>query len=162
MEIFGIKAEYVILGVAFLMIVFIILLIKAMINQKKMMKRYEKFMKGSDGKSLESSMRLRMKQIDELLIKEQTHEKDIENIYSELAYTFQKIGMVKYDAFNEMGGKLSFVLTLLDKGNNGFILNSMQGREGSYMYIKEVIDGKALLDLGEEEKVSLEKALYNE
>ena len=38
---------------------------------------------------------------------------------------YQKIGVVKYDAFNEMGGKLSFVLALLDNRNNGFILNAM-------------------------------------
>ena len=38
---------------------------------------------------------------------------------------YQKMGLVKYDAFNQMGGQLSFSLALLDENNNGFIINSV-------------------------------------
>ena len=46
--------------------------------------------------------------------------------------TYQKMGLIKYDAFNEMGGKLSFSLAMLDVRNNGFIINAMHTREGCY------------------------------
>lgn len=67
--------------------------------------------------------------------------------------------MVKYDAFNEMGGKLSFSLALLDQKNDGFIINAMHSREGCYTYIKEIIDGNSVIVLAEEEKEALNIAM---
>ena len=80
-----------------------------------------------------------------------------------LTITFQKIGIVKYDAFKEMGGKLSFVLALLDKNNDGIILNSVHSsREGCYTYLKEIIKGESFLELSKEEKAALNQAIkYN-
>ena len=46
--------------------------------------------------------------------------------------TFQKMGMVKYNAFREMSGDLSYALALLDQRNNGFVLNSVYSKEGGY------------------------------
>ena len=46
---------------------------------------------------------------------------NIKDIYEKLEYTFQKIGVVKYDAFHEMGGELSFAITMLDENNTGWI-----------------------------------------
>lgn len=51
--------------------------------------------------------------------------------------TYQKMGLVKYDAFNEMGGKLSFSLAMLDVKNNGFIINAMHTREGHILILKK-------------------------
>ena len=73
--------------------------------------------------------------------------------------TFQKVGLIKYDAFQEMGGKLSFSLALLNEVNDGFIINAMHSREGCYTYIKEIIDGNSVITLGEEEKEALEMAM---
>jgi hypothetical protein len=75
---------------------------------------------------------------------------------------FQKVGILKYDAFHEMGGKLSFALTLLDGNDSGYINNSMHSREGCYNYIKEIVKGESYIELSEEEMESLEKALYQE
>ena len=72
------------------------------------------------------------------------------------------MGMVKYDAFNEMGGKLSFALALLDNRNNGFLINAMHSREGCYTYVKEIINGESYINLGEEEKKELDKAINSE
>ena len=69
---------------------------------------------------------------------------------------------VKYDDFKEMGGNLSFALCLLDDNNNGFILNTMHGRESSYTYIKEIENGTAYSTLGEEEKQALQKAISSD
>ena len=67
--------------------------------------------------------------------------------------------MVKYDAFHEMGGKLSFSLAMLNKVNDGFILNAVHSREGCYTYIKEVIKGNSVILLSEEEKEALDEAM---
>ena len=73
--------------------------------------------------------------------------------------TFQKIGIIKYDAFNQMGGKLSFCLALLDENNNGFILNSVHSTEGCYSYTKSIEKGECKISLGEEELKALNMAM---
>ena len=71
-------------------------------------------------------------------------------------------GIVKYDAYQQMGGDLSFSMALLDEENNGFIMNSVHSTEGCYTYTKEVRDGRCDLELGNEEKIALEKAVNQE
>ncbi len=129
---------------------------------KKMAEKYNKFMSGKNGKSLEEAFSIRFKEIDTLLAENTKKTKAIQAINDNLDIAVQKCGIVKYDAFNEMGGKLSFALVLLDKKNNGFVINAMHSREGCYTYIKEIIDGESFIALGEEEQQALNKALGKE
>ena len=115
-------------------------------------------MKGSDGHTLESTILNRFKEID-ILKEESKYTSEKLNIACETLITaYQKIGIVKYDAFKEMGGKLSFSLCLLDDENNGFILTSMHTREGCYTYVKEIIKGESFVVLAAEERRALEEA----
>lgn len=82
-------------------------------------------------------------------------------VLDHLDNTYQKVGLVKYDAFNEMGGKLSFSLALLNRKNDGFIINAMHSREGCYTYIKEIINGNSVIMLADEEREALDMALEN-
>jgi hypothetical protein len=75
---------------------------------------------------------------------------------------YQKMGLLKYDALDEMGGKLSYTLALLNEKNNGYVLNCVHSREGSYSYIKEIIDGNSIVGLSPEEDEALQKALNGE
>ena len=68
------------------------------------------------------------------------------------------MSIVKYDAFKEMGGKLSFSLALLDDTNNGFIMSSVHTNEGCYTYVKEIIKGESFVVLSNEERTALEEA----
>ena len=76
-----------------------------------------------------------------------------------LPSTRQKLGLVKYDAFKEMGGKLSFTLALLDENNNGFLMNSVHSSDGCYSYTKRVKNGDSEIALSNEEKVAIERAM---
>ena len=87
---------------------------------------------------------------------------DIQKLNKKMEKSYQKLGIVKYDAFNEMGGKLSFALAMLDNNNTGWIINAMHSREGCYTYIKEIINGESYIELAEEERQCLEKAMYQE
>lgn len=129
---------------------------------KKLTKRYEAFMMGKNGKSLEETFVKKFEDIEFLLKENKIKTCDISKINENLQIAFQKCGIVKYDAFNEMGGKLSFALTLLDKKNNGFVINAMHSREGCYTYIKEIINGESFIALGEEEQQSLNRAMGKE
>lgn len=129
---------------------------------KKLTKRYDAFMMGKNGKSLEETFVKKFEDIEFLLKENKIKTGDISKINENLQIAFQKCGIVKYDAFNEMGGKLSFALTLLDKKNNGFVINAMHSREGCYTYIKEIINGESFIALGEEEQQSLNRAMGKE
>jgi hypothetical protein len=69
------------------------------------------------------------------------------------------MGLVKYDAFNQMGGQLSFCLALLDENNNGFLMNSVHGAESCYTYMKEIKNGENNLSLSPEETEALAMAM---
>ena len=87
---------------------------------------------------------------------------DVKEMYRRTEHCIQKCGIVKYDAFNEMGGKLSFALALLDSDNTGWIMNAMHSREGCYTYVKEILKGESYVELSEEEAEALDRAIYSE
>lgn len=159
---FSVDTLYVILGMAVVMAVMLVFLIINSVKIKKMKLTYTSFMSGKDGKSLEEVILKRFKEVDELKKEDAAKKVQLDDINELLRYAFSKMGMVKYDAFNEMGGKLSFALALLDNRNNGFLINAMHSREGCYTYVKEIINGESYINLGEEEKKALNKAINSE
>ena len=72
---------------------------------------------------------------------------------------FQKIGVVRFNPFNEMGGNQSFVIALLDKENSGFVISSLFIKEGNRMYAKSVVKGKSDYTLSAEEKEAIARAI---
>lgn len=160
--VFSVDMQYVIIAVLVMGIISIVSLILAIVAICKMghtRKKYENFMEGKDARSLEPLLKERFKEIEDLKRINAKNVKNIKFLLDKIHYSYQKVGIVKYDAFHEMGGKLSFALTMLDNKNNGFIINSMHSREGCYMYIKEIVAGESYIELGEEETESLEKAI---
>ena len=117
-EYLGIESDYVIIGVAavslLLFIILFIMLIVTMVKLKKLKKKYNDFMSGTNAKSLEDTLLVRLNQVDDLIAANTTNEKNIEELFNKMKVAFSKVGLVKYDAFNEMGGKLSFSLALLN------------------------------------------------
>lgn len=137
----------------------LILVIVAFVQISSFKKKYNKFMQGKDGKSLEEDV-VKLYE-DNQYIKEHVDNNSelIKELFEKHKTTFQKIGLVKYDAFKEMGGKLSFAITLLDENNDGFIINSVHSSEGCYSYTKRVINGDSQIALSNEEKVAVERAM---
>ena len=82
-----------------------------------------------------------------------------DNILKKLEFCYQKAGLVKYDAYNQMGGNLSFCLCMLNERNSGFILNSVHSSDGCYTYTKEIKNGECEIALGEEERKALNMAI---
>ena len=119
-------------------------------------------MKGKDGRTLEDSIFERFEELDNLTEMTIKNRQAIRKINEEMMSNFQKVGIVKYDAFNEMGGKLSFAITLLDGNNSGYIINPMHSREGCYNYVKEIVKGESYIELSEEEAESLDNAIFQE
>lgn len=161
-EYLGIESDYVIIGLAaaslLLFIILFIMIIVTMVKFSKLKKKYNDFMSGTNAKSLEDTLLARLNQVDDLIAANTTNEKNIEELFHKAKVAFSKVGLVKYDAFNEMGGKLSFSLALLNESNDGFVMNAVHSREGCYTYIKEIVGGNSIIVLSEEEQEALKMA----
>jgi hypothetical protein len=156
------KIEILIIALFVLVVVLFILVINANMKYNRLKFSYNSFMKGKDGKTLEDSIFERFEELDNLTEMTIKNRQAIRKINEEMMSNFQKVGIVKYDAFNEMGGKLSFAITLLDGNNSGYIINSMHSREGCYNYVKEIVKGESYIELSEEEAESLDNAIFQE
>ncbi|MCD8152842.1 MAG: DUF4446 family protein [Clostridiales bacterium] len=161
-EMTGIPADAFVLGLAVIVVILLIIVLVNAVKTTKMRKSYKLFMEGKNGQSLENILQSRLKQVEHLMDAEEENKEQIQIIMDHLDHTYQKIGLVKYNAFEEMGGKLSFSLALLNRKNDGFILNAMHSREGCFTYIKEVIDGNPIIMLADEEREALDMALKDE
>lgn len=145
----------IVAGLAVLVLLLIILFIVQICKTGRLKKRLDKFLLGKNGLSLEQEMIGLFEDNKFLRNNVEKNRKDIRELYKRMESAFQKMGLVKYDAFNQMGGQLSFCLALLDENNNGFILNSVHSTEGCYSYTKDIKNGECSLSLGTEESEAL-------
>lgn len=145
-----------------MLILSIFLLVKVVSNNirlSRLERKYKLFMKGSDAQSLEKVFVRKFNQIDRLYEAKEDHEHDILFIKKLLEQMFSKYGVEKYDAFDDVGGKLSFALALLDKENSGLILNAVHSRDNCFLYLKEIVKGESYVMLSQEEVEALRKAV---
>ncbi len=152
-------AGYIAIGLAALLVVTLVLLIITLCKLKALRRRVDALTRGKDAESMEDTVLKYFEKIEELEDAEQKMHHDIREIKENLKITYQKTGLVKYDAFREMSGALSFSLALLDKENNGVLISSMYSREGCYSYAKDIVNGESKINLSEEEKEALKQAV---
>ena len=155
----GIDAGIVVI---ILLILTFFLLVNTMGNNvrlARMERKYRLFMKGQDAQSLEKVFVRKFEQIDKLFDTNSVHEQDISQLKSSFHLLYSKYGIEKYDAFDDVGGKLSFALALLDKDNTGIILNAVHSRDNCFLYLKEIVKGESYVMLSQEEVEALRKAV---
>ena len=151
--------SYILIGMGVLTVILLIAVIICIVRTKKLYRKYDAFMRGKDAESLEERI---LEQIDEtksLKLEDRANKDNMKGMNKRLQKSYQKMGLVKYDAFKGMGGQSSFALTLLDQMDNGIVMNAIHSREGCYLYIKEIKSGESEIVLGKEEEASLKKAL---
>ena len=152
------------LGVLCLILLLLILVLLAFLvilwkRVRDLTARCDRFLRGKSGASLEQDIDRIYEDNINLKRAMKAEQSYIDDLYYRLETVFQKVGIIKYDAFHQMGGKLSYALALLDQNNNGFVLNSVHSVDGCYTYVKQVKRGKSDVDLGKEEQIALNRAL---
>lgn len=140
----------------------IVLFIMNMNNKKmiaKLTKRVDDLTSGGDGKSLEAELNQIIEDNRRLLDDSDRNSEDIRKIFERLKAVYQKMSIVKYDAYEQLGGEMSAVVVLLDENDNGVLLNNVYSPEGGYVYTREIEKGKCRHELGAEEEQALAEAL---
>lgn len=154
----GVNSDYLILAILLLLLGLLFFNMVMLMKYHQLRDKYTEFMRGTSGKSLEERILARFKQIDKLNDRIDDTIDRVKLLEDARDTSFKKIAIQRYDAFAEMGGKLSYSLCLLNDDNDGFIMTSMHNREGCYTYVKEVIKGNTFVILSEEERQVLEEA----
>lgn len=155
----GIDISYIVIALLALMLVLFILLIVFIVKCSKLKKKYEKFLSGKDAQSMEELIADMVKDVNAVKKSNRNVEKTMAEVLKEQRDCYKKIGIVRYDAFKGLAGKLSFTLGMLDGMNNGYLINCMHGNEGCYVYLKEILHGEAMVALSSEERKALDEAL---
>ena len=148
--------------VILIFLVFILLYLSSVsIKMSRFMKRYKIFMRGKDGVSLERAFESNFIEVDRIGEQNKIQAQEIARLREQMSRTPVKTGIVKYDAFPDVGGRMSFALAMLDMNNTGFVINAIHSKEGCYTYIKEIVKGESYIVLGQEEKDALRQAVIS-
>ena len=150
---------YIIMGLVILVVLLLILAIITMTKLRRLDRKYDYFMRGKDAETLEDIIMDEIDELRDLRAEDRSNKDSIRTLNRNFRASFQKYGIVKYNAIKGMGGNLSFALAVLDYTNSGFVMNCVHSREGCYLYIKEVDMGQTDIVLGNEEQEALEQAL---
>ena len=131
-------------GVMTLFLIFLLILIVVLYKrQTKVIKRVEDFMGPIASElNLERLLVDFVKKSEEVSRQEEKIESKMQDIEDILSYTIQKVGIVRYNPFPEVGGDLSFSIALLDRTNSGFVITGIYSRQSSFTYLKPIRKGR--------------------
>lgn len=157
------KTDTFLIGLMISILILLILYIANSIKLSKLRKSYKEFMKRlGNGTNLDEMLKQYISSVDRV----EQENKNLENACKQnnknQEKCLQKIGLVRYNAFQDTGSNLSFALAILDKNNNGIVLNGIYSREMSNIYAKPVESGVSSYTLSEEEKEAIKKAMEKE
>ena len=154
------KTDNYLIALSVIVILLVIGLVIVIIKFNKISKKYTEFMKKlGNGKNIEEDLENYMYKVERVEKQNAEILNYIKNVDNDLNKCIQKIGIVRYNAFQDTGSDLSFALALLDEKNNGVVLNGIYSREMSNIYAKPVENGKSKYTISEEENLAIEKAI---
>ncbi len=151
-------AGFVIFLLFVLVIALLVIVFNMNVRMNRLQRRYNLFMKGSDGQSVEKAMTSRLRELGKLRSGQERSREDLIDLQHQYNSMLCKYGIVKYDAFEDVGGKMSFALAMLDQTNTGFVLNAIHSRDNCYLYLKDVVKGTSYIMLSDEEIEALRRA----
>lgn len=125
---------------------------------KKLKNKYYKFMNGLSGANIEQVLEDIIDRTNGVIEKNKELEYQMNTIKRNMYYCVQKVGVVRYNAFDNVGSDLSFSIALLDKNDDGVVLSSLYSRDSSSTYAKPVSGGKSKHALSAEEIKAIDMA----
>ncbi|MDQ0203335.1 DUF4446 family protein [Pectinatus haikarae] len=150
---------YIIAAMAVLLLIAYIITVILMVKLGNMKKRYKEMMQGVDSKDLENMLLEHISKVEKVMQQNTEIEMENKKIRDILQNVIQKVGVVRFAAFEDVGGDLSYAVALLDRKNSGIILSGIFSRNSSTTYMKPVDKGHSSYKLSDEENEALNKAI---
>ncbi len=133
-------------------------LIYLLVRMARMNRRYSNLMRSLAGGDVESALREYSATVDEFRGRVDYLENGVRDLEDGQKRCLQRVGMVRFDAFDDVGGEQSFSLALLDAERNGVTISSLYGRSHARIYAKSIESGKPSHTLTQEESKALGSA----
>ena len=151
-ELFNISIEKLLLGISFVLILVLFMLhISNRVKIKKLKAKYLKFMNGLSGVNIERVLEDCLDKVNFVIDKNKEIEYQMNSLERNMYYCIQKVGVVRYNAFDDVGSDLSYSVAMLDNNDDGLVISSLYARESSSTYAKPVSSGKSRYALSAEE-----------
>lgn len=150
---------YITFGLFVLVIILFILVIVLFNSLSKMENRYRKFMRGVNNKNIEELVIGYLDNVDTAKNNTEYLKEKYKTLEGRVNGCIQKVSLLRYRAFEDVGSDLSFSIALLDSNNDGLIVTGIFGRNESTTYAKPIDKGLSRYDLSEEEKHVLDDAM---
>lgn len=122
-------------------------------------RRLASLTQGSDAQSLEAVLGSHIDRVRKVVSDLDRVEARIAMVERDLQATFGRVGIVRFNPFEETGGNQSFALALLDGRGDGFVVSSLHARAGTRVYAKAIAKGASETALSTEESEALRIAL---
>lgn len=152
-------STFIIIGLSAIILLLFIFTLMLLVSVKKIEKKYRKMMRGVDNKNLEEVIYDNLDNIEKALNKSQEAIDKCKNISQELKGCINKVSIIRYKAFEDIGSDLSFSIAILDSYNDGVIITGIYSRHDSTTYAKPIDKGTSKYDLSEEELKVLNDAI---
>ncbi len=149
---------YIVLGLIAMNLIFFIVLITLAVKISKIQAKYEQFMH-KENINIEETLINYAKRIKDLNKRINDNSENITVLNAKMKTTLRKVSLTRYQAIQNVGADLSFVVAMLDDENNGVVLNGIYSRDGSYTYAKPVVAGESRYTLSGEENATLTAAI---
>jgi hypothetical protein len=142
-----------------LILIFVVISLRNSFKIRKFTKKYSQFMKsGFNGNNLEQLIDACIFKSQDAIDKNMQIQNLVNKLEANMLKSIQKVGLLRYSAFTDVGGDQSFSVALLDTLDNGIVLTGIYARENSSVYIKNIEGGKSIYTLTTEEIQAIDKA----
>ena len=149
----------IILVMLVVVILLLILVIALFSSVNKLQKRFRRMMRGTNGKNLEELINSKLDKIEDAIEKSEEAIRGNDELNTKIMDCVQKVSIIRYKAFEDVGSDLSFSIAILDGNNDGVIITGIYGRQESTTYAKPVDKGISRYDLSEEEITVLNESI---
>jgi hypothetical protein len=148
----------IVLSATVLSLVSFLLVLANYFRTGKILRKYKSLMRGSDNKNLEAMLYTHLDSVQSGLTRIKDLELNLSSLNGKLGRCIQKVGVVRYNAFDQMGGDQSYSIALLDENGDGLIMTGLYGRSASTTFSKPIHDRQSKYALSNEEKEAIERA----
>ncbi|MBU3109770.1 DUF4446 family protein [Clostridium gasigenes] len=152
-------STFIVIGLTIITILLFVIVIILINSVNKLEKKYRKMMRGVNNKNLEAYITSKVDEIEGAVTNSEKSLEECKNLKEELRSCVNKVAIMRYKAFEDIGSDLSFSIAILDDYNDGVLITGIYARNDSTTYAKPVDKGISRYDLSEEEIHVLNEAI---
>ena len=153
------NSQFIVIGLLIVTVLLFIVVLILLSTVNKLEKKYKKLMKGTTNKNLEELINNKLDDISNAKERAELAINKCEILENDIKDCVNKVAIMRYKAFEDVGSDLSFSIAILDSYNDGIILTGIYARNDSTVYAKPIDKGISRYDLSEEEKHVLNEAV---